>query len=460
GRRPRARRGRRALRAGDRGARHEADRHRPLVRRADRAAAARPEPRGGGDRDRSGPAEGRPLPAALGAAGRVGGVAQPGEPQPCRLADPRSVPLRLRERDLGDGVGRAVRALGDPVPRPAAVRGCHRQPLPRLAREGRDRKQRPRAAADHGRRQGPHRPRRRQQANPSPLPALAGRHRLPRVSRPRPLADDRRWLARGRRRLARRAVLLAAVLVAGPAGAGLPPAADDPGPTPPRATSPPPTPSSRAVAALRDETNLVPAGPVSSPRPLRPAPVPVPQARLYGRAPVDAVIPTTVVRKQHRKKPKKPPPARPLQVTPPLDGGPYIFPVAGTASFGDTYGGLRSDVPGGWHHGDDIFAPLGTPVVAVADGTVNRAGWERVGGWRLWVRDDDGDEFYYAHLSGYARVAFADGRVHRGEVIGFVGNTGDAFATLPHLHFEVHPRSLLRLKYDGAVDPTTYLQSW
>jgi len=263
-----------------------------------------------------------------------------------------------------------------------------------------------------------------------------------------------------KRRLAGGAVLLAAVLVAGPAGAGLPPAADDSGPTAPRATSPPPTPSSRAVAALRDETSLVPAGPVSSPRPLRPAPVPVPQARLYGRAPVDAVIPTTVVRKQHRKKPKKPPPARPLQVTPPLDGGPYIFPVAGTASFGDTYGGLRSDVPGGWHHGDDIFAPLGTPVVAVADGTVNRAGWERVGGWRLWVRDDDGDEFYYAHLSGYARVALADGRVHRGEVIGFVGNTGDAFATLPHLHFEVHPRSLLRLKYDGAVDPTTYLQSW
>jgi hypothetical protein len=151
----------------------------------------------------------------------------------------------------------------------------------------------------------------------------------------------------------------------------------------------------------------------------------------------------------------------PLTVTPPLRGGPYVFPVTGSqVDFGDTYGGLRSDVPGGWHHGDDIFAPLGTPVIAVADGTLNRVGWERLGGWRLWVRDRNGDEFYYAHLSGYSPLALKRGRVHRGEVIGFVGNTGDAFTTLPHLHFEVHPRSLLHLQYDGAVDPTSYLGSW
>jgi murein DD-endopeptidase MepM/ murein hydrolase activator NlpD len=150
----------------------------------------------------------------------------------------------------------------------------------------------------------------------------------------------------------------------------------------------------------------------------------------------------------------------PLTVTPPLTAGPYDFPVAGGVSFGDTYGAARSDVSGGWHHGDDIFASLGTPVVAVADGTLNRVGWERIGGWRLWVRDRAGDEFYYAHLSGYSPLAMKDGRVHAGEVIGFVGNTGDAFTTFPHLHFEVHPRSLLHLQYDGAVDPTTYLEAW
>lgn len=151
---------------------------------------------------------------------------------------------------------------------------------------------------------------------------------------------------------------------------------------------------------------------------------------------------------------------RPLTVTPPLQAGPYVFPVGGNASYGDSYGGLRTDVPGGWHHGDDLFAALGTPVVAVADGTLNRIGWERLGGWRLWVRDRAGDQFYYAHLSGYSPLALARGKVHRGDVIGFVGNTGDAFTTMPHLHFEVHPRSLLHLHYDGAVDPTRYLQAW
>ena len=141
----------------------------------------------------------------------------------------------------------------------------------------------------------------------------------------------------------------------------------------------------------------------------------------------------------------------PLTVTPPLGLAHYLFPVAGESSFGDSYGAPRSDVAGGWHHGDDIFARLGTPVVAVADGTLNRVGWERIGGWRLWVRDALGNEFYQALRSK---------RVKAGEVIGFVGDTGDAFTTPPHLHFEIHPRLLLHLHYDGAVNPTSYLTSW
>lgn len=150
----------------------------------------------------------------------------------------------------------------------------------------------------------------------------------------------------------------------------------------------------------------------------------------------------------------------PLKVTPPLGVRGLIFPVVGPSEYVDTYGAFRSDVPGNWHHGDDIFAALGTPVVAVASGTINRVGWEKLGGWRLWVRDGAGDEFYYAHLSGYAPTDLHSNRVKAGEVIGFVGNTGDAFTTSPHLHFEVHPRPLLHLNYDGAVDPTTYLNSW
>ena len=150
----------------------------------------------------------------------------------------------------------------------------------------------------------------------------------------------------------------------------------------------------------------------------------------------------------------------PLTVTPPLLGGPYVFPVAGPVSFIDTYGAMRSDVPGGWHHGDDIFSVLGRPVLAVADGKVYSVGWNRVGGWRLWLKDRQGNRFYYAHLSGYTKYAKNGTRVQAGTQLAFIGNTGDAFTTPHHLHFEIHPVKLLHLGYAGAVDPTTYLDRW
>ncbi len=151
---------------------------------------------------------------------------------------------------------------------------------------------------------------------------------------------------------------------------------------------------------------------------------------------------------------------RPLAVTPSLGSGQRTFPVVGDVAWGDTYGANRSDVSGGWHHGDDLFAPLGTPVVAVADGTVFAVGWNSVGGWRLWLLDAEGNQYYYAHLSGYSALARNDHHVKRGQVLGFVGNTGDAVTTWPHVHFEVHPNGLLYLGYNGAVDPTRYLGAW
>ena len=151
---------------------------------------------------------------------------------------------------------------------------------------------------------------------------------------------------------------------------------------------------------------------------------------------------------------------QPLTVTPVLGPGLRTFPVVGDVAWGDTYGAQRSDVPGGWHHGDDLFAPLGTPVVAVTDGVVFSVGWNRVGGWRLWLLDAEGNQYYYAHLSGYSALARNNHRVRRGQVLGFVGNTGDAITTWPHVHFEVHPNATLYLGYDGAVDPTHYLAAW
>jgi len=155
-----------------------------------------------------------------------------------------------------------------------------------------------------------------------------------------------------------------------------------------------------------------------------------------------------------------PPVQQPPNITPKLTAGGYVFPVYGPSSFIDTFGSLRGDVSGGWHHGDDIFAPLGAPLLAVASGTVFSVGWNKVGGNRLWLRDGQGNLFYYAHLSAFSPLAVNGSKVNAGDVVGFAGNTGDAEGTPFHLHFEIHPVGLLGLGYDGAVNPTSYLLAW
>jgi Peptidase family M23 len=187
------------------------------------------------------------------------------------------------------------------------------------------------------------------------------------------------------------------------------------------------------------------------PTPATPAPTPKPRAGGAGATPKNA--------------PPEPGPIpsvrRPPNITPPLKTpGGYVFPVYGPSSFTDTFGAARGDVSGGWHHGDDIFAPLGAPVLAVASGTVFSVGWNEIGGNRLWLRDGQGNEFYYAHLSAYTPLAVNGNRVSAGDVLGFVGNTGDAQSTPYHLHFEIHPLGLLGMGYDGAVDPSSYLTAW
>ncbi|HEX3454961.1 MAG TPA: M23 family metallopeptidase, partial [Gaiellaceae bacterium] len=156
----------------------------------------------------------------------------------------------------------------------------------------------------------------------------------------------------------------------------------------------------------------------------------------------------------HRHHHRKPAVAQPLTAVPSLGYKPkhYVFPVNGGASYVDTYGAGRSDIYDGWHHGDDLFAPLGTPIVAVARGTLSLVGWNELGGWRLWLTDRKGNSFYYAHLAGYARWILTHPHVKPGQVIGFLGRTGDAFTTEPHLHFEIHPHqpAFVKLDYDGA----------
>jgi murein DD-endopeptidase MepM/ murein hydrolase activator NlpD len=158
--------------------------------------------------------------------------------------------------------------------------------------------------------------------------------------------------------------------------------------------------------------------------------------------------------------PQPPPAVHPVppKVHPQLTANGYVFPVYGPSSFGNDFGVPRADTV--WHHGNDIFAPLGAPVLAVSDGTLFLVGWNTLGGNRLWLRDVQGNQFYYAHLSAYSPLAREGAHVHAGDVIGFVGNTGDAEGTPTHLHFEIHPVELLSMGYDGVINPYPYLLAW
>jgi murein DD-endopeptidase MepM/ murein hydrolase activator NlpD len=150
---------------------------------------------------------------------------------------------------------------------------------------------------------------------------------------------------------------------------------------------------------------------------------------------------------------------RPLPtIQPKLTKGGYVFPVHGPASYTNTFGAPRAVV--GWHHGEDIFGPLGAPILAVARGTIFSVGWNDIGGNRFWLRDTQGNEFYYAHLSAFSTLAINGAQVQAGDVIGFLGNTGDAQTTPPHLHFEIHPVGYLSLGYDGVIDPNPWLNAW
>ena len=106
-------------------------------------------------------------------------------------------------------------------------------------------------------------------------------------------------------------------------------------------------------------------------------------------------------------------------------------PVKGLVVFTDDFGELR---PGGPHPGIDMAAVPETPVVAVADG-VWRHDVGGAGGNGVWLTGLDNVSYYYAHFSHYSDAP--EGLIRAGEVIGFVGMTGNA--TGPHLHFEIHP---------------------
>ena len=89
------------------------------------------------------------------------------------------------------------------------------------------------------------------------------------------------------------------------------------------------------------------------------------------------------------------------------------------------------------HRGIDIFARRGTAVVAVAPGIISYIGEQPKGGFCLWLTTENGASFYYAHLDRWAPGLYEGMEVASGDLLGFVGNTGNARTTPPHLHFGI-----------------------
>ena len=135
--------------------------------------------------------------------------------------------------------------------------------------------------------------------------------------------------------------------------------------------------------------------------------------------------------------PASPPPAN--------AGSGIVCPVAGPRAFGDTWGAARSG--GRSHEGVDMMSPGGTPLVAVESGSVQFK-TTRLGGNSVWLNGNSGTRYFYAHLSAWEGSSRS---VSQGEVIGYVGATGNTTAN--HLHFEIHPGG------GRAVNPYPYVRA-
>ncbi len=116
--------------------------------------------------------------------------------------------------------------------------------------------------------------------------------------------------------------------------------------------------------------------------------------------------------------------------------GPYDIPLV------DSWGFPRA--PGTpdehWHEGMDILSPGGTPIVASERGVATKVGEaSALGGLRVWIQGESGTKWYYAHMSAIRDGLKVGDSVEVGEVIGFVGQSGNAVGTPDHLHLQVHP---------------------
>ncbi len=132
-----------------------------------------------------------------------------------------------------------------------------------------------------------------------------------------------------------------------------------------------------------------------------------------------------------------------------------VFPVSGEYTYFDDFGAPRGQRS---HQGIDIMADRGTPLVAVNDGVIAKLSRAEtsLGGVYVWLRRADGVQYYYAHMDAIAEGLEVGTRISVGQVVGTVGNTGDARSAPPHLHFEIRNAWTPINPYPHlqAVDPT------
>ena len=155
------------------------------------------------------------------------------------------------------------------------------------------------------------------------------------------------------------------------------------------------------------------------------------------------------------KAPELPPVVHLAESVPALRARRLTVPVRGidagdlVQSFDDERGGGRR------HEAMDILAPRNTPVIAVEDGTIARLFESKAGGLTIYQFDPSSTfTYYYAHLEKYAAGLTAGDRVQRGQVIGYVGTTGNAPPNTPHLHFAIFRLTNAKRWWEGApIDP-------
>lgn len=132
----------------------------------------------------------------------------------------------------------------------------------------------------------------------------------------------------------------------------------------------------------------------------------------------------------------------------PGQSGIYACPLQLPYTFRDTWGAPRSG--GRRHKGVDMFAPYGAPVFAITAGEISRLSNGGLGGLSVYLRGDDGNEYYYAHLAAIEEGYGPGRRVEAGELVASNGDSGNARGGAPHVHFQVAPGG------GGPVNPYPY----